>query len=79
MELAPYGILVNVVAPGPTDTPRVMANWTPELRKQREAEIPLGRTGRPEDLAEAFYFLCSPASDWITGQTVHVNGGLVMP
>jgi 3-oxoacyl-[acyl-carrier protein] reductase len=79
LELAPYGVLVNVVAPGPTDTPRVMANWTPELSKRREAEIPLGRTGKPEDLAEAFYFLCSVGSAWMTGQTLHVNGGLVTP
>ena len=79
LELAADGIRVNVVAPGPTDTPRVMANWTPELRKQREAEIPLGRTGRPDDLAEAFWFLCSEESAWMTGQTLHVNGGLVMP
>ncbi len=79
LELAPYGVLVNVVAPGPTDTPRVMKNWTAEIRKQREVEIPLGRTGRPDDLAEAFYFLCSAESSWMTGQTLHVNGGLVMP
>lgn len=79
LELAPYGTLVNVVAPGPTDTPRVMKNWTPESRKQREAEIPMGRTGRPDDLAEAFYFLCSAESSWMTGQTLHINGGLVMP
>jgi len=79
LELAPYGVLVNVVAPGPTDTPRVMKNWTPEIKKQREVEIPLGRTGRPDDLAEAFYFLCSAESSWMTGQTLHVNGGLVMP
>jgi len=79
LELAPYGILVNVVAPGPTDTPRVMKNWTPEARKEREKEIPLGRTGRPDDIAEAFYFLCSAESSWITGQTLHVNGGIVMP
>jgi 3-oxoacyl-[acyl-carrier protein] reductase len=79
LELAPYGILVNVVAPGPTDTPRVVANWTPELRNKREAEIPLGRTGRPEDVSEAFYFLCSAESAWMTGQTLHVNGGLVTP
>jgi NAD(P)-dependent dehydrogenase (short-subunit alcohol dehydrogenase family) len=79
LELAPYEVRVNVVAPGPTDTPRVMANWTAEIRKQREAEIPLGRTGRPDDLAEAFYFLCSAESAWITGQTLHVNGGLVTP
>jgi 3-oxoacyl-[acyl-carrier protein] reductase len=79
LELAADGVRVNVIAPGPTDTPRVMANWTPELRKKREEEIPLGRTGRPDDLAEAFWFLCSDESAWITGQTLHVNGGLVMP
>jgi 3-oxoacyl-[acyl-carrier protein] reductase len=50
-ELAPYGILVNTVAPGPTDTPRVMGKESPEARKQRWSQIPLGRTGRPEDLA----------------------------
>jgi len=79
LEIAADGVRVNVVAPGPTDTPRVMANWTPELRRKREEEIPLGRTGRPDDLAEAFWFLCSDESAWITGQTLHVNGGLVMP
>lgn len=79
LELAPYGVLVNVVAPGPTDTPRVMKHWTPEARKEREKEIPLGRTGRPDDIAEAFYFLCGAESAWITGQTLHVNGGIVMP
>lgn len=79
LELAPYGVLVNVVAPGPTDTPRVMKNWTPEARKEREKEIPLGRTGMPADIAEAFYFLCSEESAWMTGQTLHVNGGIVMP
>lgn len=79
LELAPYGVLVNVVAPGPTDTPRVMEHWTPETRKEREKEIPLGRTGRPDDLAEAFCFLCGPESAWMTGQTLHVNGGIVMP
>lgn len=79
LELAPYGVLVNVVAPGPTETARVMKNWTPESIKEREKEIPLGRHGRPDDLAEAFYFFCSPESSWMTGQTLHVNGGLVMP
>jgi NAD(P)-dependent dehydrogenase (short-subunit alcohol dehydrogenase family) len=76
-ELAPDGILVNTVAPGPTDTPRVMGKESPEARKQRWAEIPLGRTGKPEDLAETFYFLTKPESAWITGQTFHVNGGLL--
>lgn len=78
-ELAPDGILVNTVAPGPTDTPRVMDKESPEARRQRWSSIPLGRTGKPEDLAEAFYFLTTPESAWITGQTLHVNGGVVMP
>jgi NAD(P)-dependent dehydrogenase (short-subunit alcohol dehydrogenase family) len=76
-ELAPNGILVNTIAPGPTDTPRVMGKESPEARKQRWSQIPLGRTGKPEDLAEAFFFLTTPESAWITGQTLHVNGGLI--
>jgi NAD(P)-dependent dehydrogenase (short-subunit alcohol dehydrogenase family) len=79
LALAPHGVLVNVVAPGPTDTLRVMEGWDPEARQKRAAEIPLGRNGRPEDIAEAFYFLSSPASAQITGQTLHVNGGWLMP
>ena len=78
LELAPDGILVNTVAPGPTDTPRVMEKETPEARKQRWwSAIPLGRTGKPQDLAELFYFLTTPESSAITGQTFHCNGGLV--
>jgi NAD(P)-dependent dehydrogenase (short-subunit alcohol dehydrogenase family) len=78
-ELAPDGILVNTVAPGPTDTPRVMGHESAEARRRRWSQIPLDRTGQPEDLAEAFYFLTTAESAWITGQTFHVNGGLVMP
>jgi len=78
-ELAPDGIFVNTVAPGPTDTPRVMGKESPEARRQRWSQIPLGRTGSPEDLAEMFYFLSTAESSWITGQTFHVNGGLVTP
>ena len=78
LELAPDGILVNTVAPGPTDTPRVMEKETPEARKQRwNPVIPLGRTGQPDDLAELFYFLTTPESAAITGQTFHCNGGLI--
>jgi NAD(P)-dependent dehydrogenase (short-subunit alcohol dehydrogenase family) len=80
LELAPDGILVNVVAPGPTDTPRVLEKESPEARRQRwYPAIPLGRTGQPADLAEMYYFLTTPASAAITGQTFHVNGGVVMP
>jgi 3-oxoacyl-[acyl-carrier protein] reductase len=78
-ELAPDGILVNTVAPGPTDTPRVMARETAEARRRRWSDIPLGRTAKPEELAEMFFYLTTPESAWITGQTFHVNGGLVMP
>jgi NAD(P)-dependent dehydrogenase (short-subunit alcohol dehydrogenase family) len=78
-ELAPDGILVNTVAPGPTDTPRVMGKESPEARRQRWSQIPLGHTASPEDLAEMYYFLSTAESAWITGQTFHVNGGLVMP
>lgn len=78
LELAPYGIRVNTVAPGPTDTPRVMERETPEARRARwYSAIPLGRTGKPEDLAELYYFLTTPESGAITGQLFHCNGGLI--
>ncbi|NIO08946.1 MAG: SDR family oxidoreductase [Deltaproteobacteria bacterium] len=79
MELAPHGILVNVIAPGPTDTPTVMSHSTPEARFERaQREIPLRRTGKPEDIAEGFFFFVGPESAYMTGQTLHVNGGIVM-
>ena len=78
LELAADGIRVNTVAPGPTDTPRVMEKETPDARKQRwSPAIPLGRTGTPEDLAELYYFLTTAESRAITGQTFHCNGGLL--
>ena len=78
LELAADGIRVNTVAPGPTDTPRVMEKETPEARRQRwSSSIPLGRTGKPEDLAELYYFLTTPESAAITGQLFHCNGGLL--
>lgn len=80
LELARDHVLANTVAPGPTDTPRVMEKESPEARRQRWwPNIPLGRTALPEDLAEMYYFLTTPESAAITGQTFHVNGGVVMP
>jgi NAD(P)-dependent dehydrogenase (short-subunit alcohol dehydrogenase family) len=80
LELAPDNVLANTVAPGPTDTPRVMENESPEARRERWLpQIPLGRTAVPQDLAEMYYFLTTPESAAITGQTFHVNGGVVMP
>lgn len=80
LELAPDQVLANTVAPGPTDTPRVMEKESAEARRQRWwPNIPLGRTAVPEDIAEMYYFLTTPQSAAITGQTFHVNGGVVMP
>lgn len=80
LELAPDCVLANTVAPGPTDTPRVMEKESPEARRQRWwPNIPLGRTAVPEDIAEMYYFLTTPESAAMTGQTFHVNGGVVMP
>jgi 3-oxoacyl-[acyl-carrier protein] reductase len=70
-ELAMRGITVNAVDPGPTDT-----GWmSPELRVRIEAEMPLGRLGRPEDSAALVSFLCSPSGGWVTGQVIHCDGG----
>jgi 3-oxoacyl-[acyl-carrier protein] reductase len=76
-ELAPYGVTANVVAPGAVDT-AILAGDTPEVRREREGRIPLGRVGRPEEIANVVAFLASRDADWITGATFHVNGGQLM-
>ena len=76
-EVAPRGITVNAVAPGFIDT--VMSAAISEKAKEKfMSQIPLGRIGRPEEVAEAVYWLCSDAASYITGQVIHVNGGLYM-
>lgn len=75
-ELAPK-ITVNVVVPGSIDT-AILAGDTPEVRTERERSIPLGRVGRPEDVAEAIAFLSSERASYLTGTVLHVNGGLRM-
>ncbi|MBI2875772.1 MAG: 3-oxoacyl-ACP reductase FabG [Candidatus Tectomicrobia bacterium] len=81
-ELAPYNINVNCVAPGITQTPlleEIMKDpEVAQLLGSLEENVPLGRRGRPEDIAEAVSFLCSNRADYITGQTLSVNGGLCM-
>lgn len=79
LEMAPYHINVNALAPGPTDTPRWRGKRTDEECAARGREIPWGRVGKPEEMAGGILFLVSAASDYITGQTLHVSGGLVMP
>lgn len=76
-ELAPYGITVNVVSPGPTDTP--MTNWiSSEVRQRIVSGIPMGRMGRPEEIAAAVVFLASPEASFITGEVLDVDGGVSM-
>ncbi len=77
-ELGPYSITVNAVAPG-----MIRTELTREALAKRErdyvAQIPLGRIGEPEDVSGLVLFLLSPAASYITGQVIHVNGGLLMP
>jgi 3-oxoacyl-[acyl-carrier protein] reductase len=76
-EFASRGIMVNAVAPGFIETD--MTRALPEkVREGLMGNIPLGRVGTPEEIAEAVLFLSSNASNYITGQVINVNGGLYM-
>ncbi|HTW68598.1 MAG TPA: 3-oxoacyl-[acyl-carrier-protein] reductase [Acetobacteraceae bacterium] len=76
-EVASRGITVNVVAPGFVVT--AMTDKLPEAQKTRLAEsIPLGRLGQPRDIAAAVVYLASDEAGWVTGATLHVNGGMAM-
>lgn len=83
-ELGPSGIRVNMVVPGTIDTERRYAEWYPEFRQappgapERLQRIPLGRLGRPEEIAEACLFLASDASAYITGDAIRVMGGSII-
>jgi NAD(P)-dependent dehydrogenase (short-subunit alcohol dehydrogenase family) len=74
-ELAPKGIRVNVVSPGPTDT-AMMAAASKEIRDALSGMIPLGRMGRPDEVAAAVLFLASDESSFTTGAELVVDGGM---
>lgn len=77
VELAPAGIRVNQIAPETTETPQVPVSQlvAPEHRGLLPHWIPLGRFGQPQDMAGAILFLASPLAAWVTGTTLHVDGG----
>lgn len=77
LQVSPQGIHVNAVAPGTTET-EMIKNRSEEKKKFIISRIPMGRMGRPEDTAAAVVFLASKAGDYITGETIDVNGGLYM-
>lgn len=70
-ELGPYGITVNIVSPGPIQTGYI----SPQLEQRLIPEIPLGRVGLPEDVADVIVFLASEQARWLTGQLIFVGGG----
>jgi 3-oxoacyl-[acyl-carrier protein] reductase len=78
LELAPFGVRVNVVAPGRIATERVRATYSDAEWEAAAKRIPLGHAGEPEDAAEAVAFLASDSSRHMTGQTLHINGGRIM-
>ena len=70
-ELGKYGITVNIVAPGPIQTGYI----TPQAEAEIAAGTPLGRVGRPEDVADVVVFLASEQAHWLTGQLIYAGGG----
>jgi len=77
-ELAPDGIRANAIAPGPIDNDFTRGGMTDEIKAALAEKVPLGRIGRPEDIANACLFLASDLSSHITGVVLDVNGGLLI-
>jgi NAD(P)-dependent dehydrogenase (short-subunit alcohol dehydrogenase family) len=73
-EFGSHGVRVNSVAPGPTKTEGVEAEWG-DTNEELGRALPLGRTAKPEEIADAVLFLASPRSSFITGSTLHADGG----
>ena len=78
VELAPHGITVNNIGPGAVDTPmNAPLHEHPQLMKKLLSEIPLGRMGRSEEVAELAVFLASESASYITGSTYFIDGGML--
>ena len=76
LELAPFDVTVNAVAPGPTETPLNAISYTPEVRANYRARIGLGRIATSDEIADVVAFVASDASRFMTGQEIIVDGGL---
>jgi NAD(P)-dependent dehydrogenase (short-subunit alcohol dehydrogenase family) len=77
-EFANQGIRVNAVSPGVIDTPYHETFTTPEVMQNLRNTIPMGREGRPEEVASVIAFLASDAASYLCGETIEINGGLLM-
>ena len=76
-ELAPRRITVNALAPGPfVSNMTAFATGDEEKRERVGAQVPLGRVGRPEDIAAALLYLCGPGGAYVTGAILPVSGGI---
>ena len=79
LELAPREIRVNAVAPGYVETDMTAGFFSDrQIRKSAVERSPFGRLGKAEEIADVVLFLCSPAAQWITGQSINVSGGFVV-
>ena len=78
-ELAEHRIRVNIMHPGWTDTPGERKFFFEDELKARGSELPWGRLARPEEIARGVLFLCDPASDYINGATLSIDGGALLP
>lgn len=78
LSLAPQGIRVNAVAPGPVWTPLIPASFDANYVATFGSDTPMGRAGQPYELAPAYVYLASDDSAYVSGQTIHVNGGTVV-
>ncbi|MFP3846362.1 SDR family NAD(P)-dependent oxidoreductase [Priestia filamentosa] len=77
LEMSPYNIYVNAVCPGPVETD-MSSQWTEEYRQSVTGCIPLRKLGKPQNVADSVLFLASDMADFITGETININGGTYM-
>jgi NAD(P)-dependent dehydrogenase (short-subunit alcohol dehydrogenase family) len=81
LEYAARGIRINAICPGLIQTAmsdQMVAAGQGEALKAMETSIPMGRVGRPEEIADAVLWLCSDAASYVTGQSISVDGGFIM-